>query len=145
MYPLKPIKQDKQYYAYCDELERLTLLENATEAIEDDIEHLCILIEAWDKKHTTVPALDPVGYLKLLLQNHNLKPVELQKKTGLSKTLISHILNYRRGFSKNTIKVLADFFVVSQETFNRPYELKKISKGKVKYKGKKKKTITTKV
>jgi len=145
MYPLKPIKDDKQYYAYCDELERLTLLENATEEVEDNIEHLIILIEAWDKKHTTVPALDPVGYLKLLLQNHNLKPIELQKKTGLSKTLISHILNYRRGFSKKTIKVLSDFFAVSQETFNRPYELKNSSKEKARHKGKKKKTTTAKV
>jgi len=35
MYPLKIIKNDKQYFAYCNELERLLVLETPTEEIED--------------------------------------------------------------------------------------------------------------
>ena len=126
MYPLTPIKDDKQYYAYCDELERLdNLKENElTEDVEDNMEHLMILIEAWDRKHFTLPELNPVEYLKLLMENHSLKAVDLQKKTGLDKSLISHLLNYRKGFSKNTIIVLSKHFAVQQEMFSRDYELR---------------------
>lgn len=143
IYPLKPIKDDKQYFAYCNELEKLVLLESAKEEVKENIEHLTILIEAWDEKYSSVPELDPVGYLKLLMQNHDLKPIDLQKKTGLSKTLISHLLNYRRSFSKNTIKVLSECFAVSQEAFNRSYVLKNTPNGKVKIKEEKRKKIKT--
>ena len=36
---------------------------------------------------------------------------------------VSKILNYHKGLSKETIRKLVDFFKVSQETFNRLYEL----------------------
>jgi len=116
------IKDDDQYYSYCNELEALGESEIITEDIEDRIEHLVLLIEAWDKKHSTVVDLNPVEYLKLLMQDNEVESSDL-KEIGLSKSLVSHILNYRRGFSKNTIAVLSNYFKVSQEAFNRPYSL----------------------
>jgi len=92
--------------------------------LDNHIEHLMILIEAWDRKHLTLPDLNPVEYLKLLMKTQSLKSVDLQKKTGLDKSLISHLLNYRKGFSKKTIKVLASCFGVQQEMFSRDYDLK---------------------
>lgn len=126
MYPLTPIKDDKQYYMYCNELERLDSLneQELTKELDNHIEHLMILIEAWDRKHLTLPDLNPVEYLKLLMKTQSLKSVDLQKKTGLDKSLISHLLNYRKGFSKKTIKVLASCFGVQQEMFSRDYDLK---------------------
>ncbi|MFN8332449.1 MAG: hypothetical protein U0T81_14735 [Saprospiraceae bacterium] len=34
------------------------------------------------------------------------------------------MLNYQKGFSKNTIRLLAEYFSITQEAFNRPYDLK---------------------
>jgi HTH-type transcriptional regulator / antitoxin HigA len=43
---------------------------------------------------------------------------------GISKGLVSNILNYKKGLSKESIRILANRFKVSQEAFNRPYVLK---------------------
>ncbi|MEK7198567.1 MAG: hypothetical protein AAB212_01410 [Bacteroidota bacterium] len=37
--------------------------------------------------------------------------------------MVSDILNYKKGLPKNTIRILSEKFKLSQETFNRPYEL----------------------
>lgn len=118
------IKNEQQYFAYCDELERLELMDSKTQAIENRIELLILLIEKWDDEHSTIPELNPVEYLKLLMDTNNLKSVDIQNKAGINKTTLSHILNYRRGFSKKNIRLLADFFKVSHDTFNKPYELR---------------------
>jgi len=118
------IKSKAQYFAYCDEVEQLELMETKSKEVEDRIELLILLIEKWGKEHNELPALNPVGYLKLLMETNDLKNVDLQNKVGINKTTLSHILNYRRGFSKKNIRLLADFFKVSQDTFNKKYELK---------------------
>ena len=126
------IKNEKQYFAYCDEVERLELMERKTQAIEDRIELLILLIDKWDEEHDITPELDPVEYLKLLMKTNKLKNVDLQNKVGINKTTLSHILNYRRGFSKKNIRLLADFFKVSQDAFNKPYEVKNAKAKKIK-------------
>ena len=42
---------------------------------------------------------------------------------GVSKSFISEILHYKKGFSKESIRKLAEYFKVKQELFNRPYKL----------------------
>ncbi len=42
----------------------------------------------------------------------------------VSKGLVSDIINYKKGLSKEIIRLLSDYFKVSQEAFNRPYKLK---------------------
>jgi len=55
----------------------------------------------------------------------------------VSKGLVSDILNYKKGLSKEIIRKLSDTFKLSQETFNRHYDLvasvngKRIHSGKV--------------
>ena len=41
----------------------------------------------------------------------------------LSKGTVSKILNYQKGFSKETIRKLSLHFKLTQEAFNRPYPL----------------------
>lgn len=53
-----------------------------------------------------------------------MKAVHLAGLLGVSKGLISDILNYKKGLSKEMIRLLSAEFKVSQEAFNRPYILK---------------------
>jgi len=131
MKPISIIKNETQYFAYCDELERLESLEKKSDEVEDRIELLILLIEKWDDEHYASPELNPVEYLKLLMKTNEYKAVDIQNKVGINKTTLSHILNYRRGFSKKNIRLLADFFKVTQSAFNKKYPL---SNTKVKYK-----------
>lgn len=115
------IKSKKQYNAYCNIIE--DLIAQNKKALADEIELLNLLIEKWDAEHNTFDDLNPVELIKALMEENNLKPKDLVKVLGLSKGTVSKILNYHKGLSKETIRKLSDYFKVSQEAFNRPYQL----------------------
>ena len=115
------IKNTSQYNTYCEMLERVVL--TGDEAFRDEVELLTLLIEKWDDEHNSFGNSNPVELLKALMTEHHLKAQDLVDILDLSKGTISKILNYYKGFSKETIRKLSDYFKVSQEAFNRPYEL----------------------
>lgn len=119
MYTL--IKTKKQYNLYCNILE--TLIDQNNKIAIDEIELLSVLIEKWDKDHNTFNDLNPIELIKFLMNEKNLKPKNLVEILGLTKGTISKILNYQKGLSKSTIRNLSDYFSVSQEAFNRNYDL----------------------
>ena len=57
------------------------------------------------------------------MNENSLRPKDLVKILGVSKGLVSDILNYKKGLSKEIIRALAKQFKVAQETFNRPHKL----------------------
>lgn len=118
------IKNRDQYDDYCRDLERLVFLDKRTQIEEDTIELLTVLIELYDQQQNYFEEKDPVSIIKFLLDEHKLKPINLAKILGVSKGLISDVLNYKKGISKKVIRGLAQYFKVDQELFNRPYELK---------------------
>jgi HTH-type transcriptional regulator/antitoxin HigA len=122
------IKTDEQYFKYCNILEKLVF--SNYESNEDEIGLLTLLIEKWDDEHNTFDDIDPVELLKHIMEEHNLKAVDLAEILGLTKGTVSKILNYKKGFSKETIRKLSKHFKLYQEAFNRPYPLvHKVSKG----------------
>ena len=118
------IKSEKQYFKYCDELEELLKLKKKTRDQNDLIDLLTLLIEKYDDDHDTSRDLDPVEFIVLLMKDHKMKPVDLGRELGVSKSLVSDVLNYRRAVSKVMVRKLAERFKMQQEAFNRPYWLK---------------------
>ena len=116
------IKTEEQYNNYCNILE--DLLSKASPSLDDEIELLTLLIEKWDTEQNSFSDLDPVQLIKSLMEENNMKAVELTKLLGLTKGTVSKILNYQKGLSKETIRTLSEYFHVSQEAFNRPYKLR---------------------
>ena len=118
------IKSETQYFEYCNKLASLVDRdENKTNGL-DEIELLTLLIEKWDGEHSTLNEVDPITLLHSLMQDHILKAKDLVGILGVSKGLVSDILNYKKGLSKDIIRLLSAYFKVSQEAFNRPYKLK---------------------
>lgn len=115
------IKTEEQYRNYCKTLQHLIVL--GQNRVQDEIELLTLLIEKWDDEHNSMKDLDPVELLKELMLEHQLKAKDLVDILGLSKGTVSKILSYNKGFSKEVIRTLSDYFKVSQEAFNRPYKL----------------------
>lgn len=58
------------------------------------------------------------------MSEHKLISKDLVEILGVSKGLVSDILNRKKGLSKEIIRTLSSYFSVSQEVFNRPYKLK---------------------
>ena len=121
--PYKVIKSLKQYNEYCGVLEDLVVVKKRSPAQQDTIDLLTLLIETWDKEHNTFSDADPIELLGYLMKENKLKAVELAVDLEISKSLLSDILHYRRGLSREVIRKLASRFKLSQELFNKPYKL----------------------
>jgi HTH-type transcriptional regulator / antitoxin HigA len=121
----KIIKSDSQYRIYCDTLENLIESGDNSQHIKEEIELLTLLIEKYDSEHNTFCNADPIQLLKALMKEHKMKAVDLAKVLNVSEGLVSNMLSYKKGLSKDTIRVLSEKFKLNQEAFNRPYSLKK--------------------
>jgi HTH-type transcriptional regulator/antitoxin HigA len=102
-----------------------TILEKHSRSIQmqDEIDLLTLLIEKWDQEHNTFSESEPIELLKGLMANHGMKSKDLVEMLGISKGVVSDILRYRKGLSKEVIRKLAGYFKVIHESFNRPYKL----------------------
>jgi HTH-type transcriptional regulator / antitoxin HigA len=115
----KIIKSETQYNEYCQKLEEL-LGDNSK---QDEIELLTLLVEKWDQEHSTLKENDPIELLKYLMAQKKIKSKDLVEVLGVSKGLVSDILNRKKGMSKEAIRLLSNYFNVTQEAFNRPYPI----------------------
>ena len=91
--------------------------------IKDEIELLTTLIEKWDEEHSVLKQEDPIKLLQSLMKANDLRAKDIVEILGVSKGLVSDILNYKKGLSKENIRTLAEYFKVSQAGFNRPYKI----------------------
>ena len=53
-----------------------------------------------------------------------MKAVDLATLLNVSEGLVSDMLKYKKGLSKETIRILSQKFKISQEALNKPYTLK---------------------
>jgi HTH-type transcriptional regulator/antitoxin HigA len=119
----KVITSKTQYKHYCNVLEELVFSGLKDRDTKDEIELLTLLIEKWDDEHNTFNDIDPIGLLRSLMDDHNLKAKDLCDLLMVSKGYVSDILNYKKGLSKDIIRILSERFKLNQEAFNRPYKL----------------------
>ncbi|HEY4335830.1 MAG TPA: transcriptional regulator [Puia sp.] len=124
----KVIANKTQYYEYCKILEGLVFPQNKKPAAKDEIDLLTLLIEKWDADHNTFTDLDPIELLHALMKEHKLRASDLVGILGVSKGYVSEILHYKKGLSKDAVRILAARFKLTQEAFNRPYPLAKADK-----------------
>ena len=122
------IKSDVQYKKYCERLEYLVEHGGNTKAVLDEIELLTLLIEKYDEEHNNFDDLEPIQLLKALMKEHKMKSVDLAGLLGISEGLVSDMLNFKKGLSKDTIRNLSAHFKLRQEAFNRPYQLMEAGK-----------------
>jgi HTH-type transcriptional regulator / antitoxin HigA len=119
----KIIKTRKEYDKYCKILEQLLDHNPGSKQDEEEAELLTFLIEKWDNEHNTFTEVDPISLLKYLMAEHRMKPKDLVVILEVSKSLVSEILSYKKGLSKDIIRKLAGHFKLTQEAFNKPYKL----------------------
>lgn len=55
---------------------------------------------------------DPVALIRSLMAERKIKSKDLAELLGVSKGLVSDILNHKKGLSKQNIKILADYFKI---------------------------------
>jgi HTH-type transcriptional regulator / antitoxin HigA len=118
------IRSKQQYGKYCKMLEILLDSRSKNKLIQEEIDLLTLLIEKWDKEHSTTKEVDPIRLLHSLMADHNIKAKDLADWLNMSKGYVSDILHCKKGLSKEVIRKLAERFKLTQDAFNRPYMLK---------------------
>lgn len=117
------IKTKAQYKEYTRMLEELVFADFKSKEMKDEIELLTLLIEKWDDENNSFDDVNPITLLHSLMEERGLKAKDLVEILGVSKGLVSDILHSKKGLSKDIIRKLAEYFKMSQEAFNRPYQL----------------------
>jgi HTH-type transcriptional regulator/antitoxin HigA len=112
------IKSKKQYFEYCSRIELLGEIKKKSKDINEEIELLQLLIDKYDSEQLKSNPIPPHELLKGLMLEHNMKGIDLAQLLQVSPGLVSDMLNGKKAFSKNSIRILSNHFRVKQEAFN---------------------------
>ena len=104
---LKPIKTEEQYE---EALETIWYLMDSQPALGtpkgDELDILVTLVEAYEVKHYPMPSVEPIEYLKSVMDSKHLKQSDLVPFIG-HKSQVSKILNGKRELTISMIKNLS--------------------------------------
>lgn len=109
------IKSREQYTEYCRTLEQLL----TKKSDEEEIELLTLLIESWDREHSSIERVDGVTVLRYLMREHGLRTVEVADIVGVGRTQMTDILNNKRVIPKGMTLRLGQHFKLRQEIFEK--------------------------
>ena len=77
---------------------------------------LATLVDEFERRTYDIPAADPVGILQFLMEQHQLRPIDLAGTLG-SRARVSEILSGKRAISKEQARKLSERFHVSPALF----------------------------
>ena len=110
------IMSERQHAEYLSVLDKLASKENSTKEEEKYAEVLMTLIEAYEGAHFSIPDASPVEVLRALIDANHLRQKDLVPIFG-SESIVSEVLNKKRGLNKNHIEKLSRRFRVSPAVF----------------------------
>ena len=115
-------------------LENLTDYEKASErfqhvkyAKKNSADHkekmlLAFLIDDYGKRHSTLPELDPIEFIKIRMEDFGYKPADLAREYG-DKGTVSKVLNYKQALSLTMIRKFSKILRIPAEALIKEYEL----------------------
>ena len=117
----KVIKSQTQFNKYNAVLQEIVGRKKQSKSAQEEAELLTLLTEKWESENTSFKG-DPIVLLKQLMEERSMKGIDLARILKVSAGLVSDILNYKKGLSKQSIRVLSETFNTNQQAFNRPYK-----------------------
>jgi HTH-type transcriptional regulator/antitoxin HigA len=120
---IRPIKTEEDYRAALAEIDRL--FDAAPDTPQGDrLEVLATLVEAYEDKHYSIPAPDPVEALLYTMESRGLTRKDLEPYIG-GRARVSEILNRKRRLTLRMIQRLHGELSLPAEALLRPYALRK--------------------
>lgn len=121
------IENKNQYQKFCNrhlELGNILSRGLGNEEMENEYYIIDLIIEDYHRKQKSpFDGLTPVDLLKALMDENGYTGYKLSKELHISQSVISDIIHYKRGFSKDLIRKLANKFGVGEQFFLKKYEL----------------------
>ena len=84
---------------------------------------LALLINQYEKKHFPRGEIDPIEFIKLRMEDLNLKPADLARAYG-DKGTISKVLNYKQPLSLNMIRLFSKMLRIPINSLTKEYKLR---------------------
>ena len=101
---IRPIRNESDHESALKRIESLMSAKQGT-AEGDELDVLATLVEAYENKHFSISAPDPVEAIKFRMEQLGLDRKDLEPFIG-SRARVSEILNRRRGLSLAMIRSL---------------------------------------
>jgi HTH-type transcriptional regulator/antitoxin HigA len=110
------IHSDEELAKYTEELFKLTAKSRLTQAEEEAIELLTLLIERYETERYPIPDANPVDVLRFLLEQNGLSQRDIAAELG-SESTVSLVLSGKRRLNRDHIARLSQRFHVSPAVF----------------------------
>jgi HTH-type transcriptional regulator/antitoxin HigA len=115
-FPLAHIRDEGQLIAAQAMLDQL-LTQRLDAGAEEYLDALTDLVENYEDKNIELPDASEADVLSELMSSNGLTQAKLAKKTGISQSTISAVLNGVRSLTKEQIITLGKLFHVSPSVF----------------------------
>jgi HTH-type transcriptional regulator / antitoxin HigA len=83
---------------------------------------LAILISEYEKKHFSLPEVDPIEVIKIRMEDFGYTATDLAKEYG-DKGTISKVLNYKQPLSLNMIRIFSKMLRIPADALTKEYKL----------------------
>ena len=110
------IHSDEELEEYTQALFTLTAKPDPTPEEEAAIELMTLLVERYEQERFPIPAADPAGVLRFLLEHNGLSQRDIAPELG-SESTVSQVLSGKRKLNRDHIARLSRRFKVSPAVF----------------------------
>jgi HTH-type transcriptional regulator/antitoxin HigA len=84
---------------------------------------LAILISEYEKKHFSLPEVDPIEMIKIRMEDFGYTATDLAKEYG-DKGTVSKVLNYKQPLSLNMIRLFSKMLRLPADLLMKEYKLR---------------------
>lgn len=120
-FPLRPIRTEAELDAAAAIIDELTARDDLSPTESDYLDVLGDLVEKYEDEHVEMPHVSDAEMLRSLMEETGVRPADVVRGTGISKTVLSLVLNGRRDLTREHIETLSSYFRVNPAAFlDRP-------------------------
>lgn len=119
---IRPIRTKADHRAALKEVERLWEAEPGTPD-GDRIDVLVTLIEAYEAKHSPIPAPDPIAAIEFMMEQKGLNRRDLEPAIG-SRGRVSEVLTRKRPLTLPMVRELSTLLQIPAAVLVQPYQVR---------------------
>ena len=116
-----PIETEQEYKDATRRFEEIYDVEKGTPHFKE-MQLLAILINEYEKKHLSLPEVDPIEIIKIRMEDFGYTASDLAREYG-DKGTISKVLNYKQPLSLNMIRIFSKMLRIPADALTKEYKL----------------------
>jgi HTH-type transcriptional regulator/antitoxin HigA len=115
--PLRPIRTEAELDAASAIIDELTGRDDLSSTESDYLDVLGDLVEKYEDEHVKLPHVSDAEMLRSLMEEMGVRQADVVRGTGISKTVLSLVLNGKRDLTREHIEALSMYFGVNPAAF----------------------------